>query len=25
MTEQEFTPTRESVSFEVGDKVMISP
>eukprot|EP01050_Picozoa_sp_SAG11_P063522 SAG11_NODE_43318_length_167_cov_83.250000_1_plen_20_part_10 len=20
MTEQEFTPTRESVSFEVGDK-----
>eukprot|EP01050_Picozoa_sp_SAG11_P043715 SAG11_NODE_20858_length_436_cov_65.097923_1_plen_91_part_10 len=25
MTEQEFTPTRESVSFEVGDKVVISP
>eukprot|EP01050_Picozoa_sp_SAG11_P071620 SAG11_NODE_53478_length_103_cov_123.250000_1_plen_23_part_01 len=23
MTEQEFTPTRESVSFEVGDKIVI--
>eukprot|EP01050_Picozoa_sp_SAG11_P062630 SAG11_NODE_42273_length_182_cov_45.084337_1_plen_22_part_10 len=22
MTEQEFTPTRESVSFEVGDKIV---
>eukprot|EP01050_Picozoa_sp_SAG11_P050791 SAG11_NODE_28507_length_320_cov_14.393665_1_plen_70_part_10 len=25
MTEQEFTPTRESVSFEAGDKIVISP